>query len=112
MSGVSYFARTAREPDRVSPDQWGPIRVRALTAFLEKPERHFAWSPMPNFQLTAEEPPTLPRLAGQAPLVDAEATPTPELVARGRESPGTGLPELPSAPVENRFTAKSPANCP
>jgi cytochrome c1 len=77
----------------------------ALAAFLQKPEAHFAWTRMPNFQLTAAE------AAALAAWLDADAAapaaaPAGDL-ARGRELvQTTGCLNCHAGPGENKFSAK------
>ena len=52
--GVKHAAETPhpRNPLAHVPDKW---HFAALVDFLKQPERHYAWSKMPNFRFTDEE---------------------------------------------------------
>lgn len=88
----------------------------ALPEFLRAPARHYAWTPMPDFQLSAEEaanlaawllatPPGAAPAAGTTPV--AEDSADPAMLRRGRELVETsGCLACHAGPAENRFRAR------
>ena len=79
----------------------------ALEAFLRKPDRHYAWIRMPDFQLTGREAAALAKALRAAGAPWTETPPLREpssMVERGRELvQTTGCLNCHELPLENRF---------
>jgi mono/diheme cytochrome c family protein len=71
-----------RVPLRFVASKWKP---RALVAFLQQPDRHYAWIKMPNFHLSTEEAAKLAAYLTSPPRAKLTAIdPTPGDPARGK----------------------------
>ncbi len=71
-----------RVPLRLVGAKWQP---KALVAFLQQPDRHYAWIKMPNFHLTTAEATKLAAyLTSSTPVKMTTADPAPGDPARGR----------------------------
>jgi mono/diheme cytochrome c family protein len=63
------------------------ITTGSLAAYLQAPERHYAWTRMPNFQLSAEEAAHIAAFALRTNSLENHGPPatSPERIGRGRE---------------------------
>lgn len=88
-----------RLPLRRLKAKWKP---RALCEYLREPERHYAWTRMPNFKLTEDEAAKLAAFLLSRPVSDAPASPA--------AGPGEPPPPDPQRGAK-LFVASGCANC-
>ncbi len=87
-----------RVPLRFVGAKWRP---QALVAFLERPDRHYAWIKMPNFHLTADEAAKLAAYVASPPAQDMGDPPP------GKADPERGKSLLASSGCVNCHTLPS-----
>lgn len=76
----------------------------ALAGFLQKPEAHYAWIRMPNFQLSAKEAAGIAAFLRSKAEAASAAAPAATMIAHGRELvESAGCLNCHVGPGENRF---------
>lgn len=102
---------TVTDPERISLKSLAlKFKPGMLAAFLQKPEGHFSWTRMPNFNLSVREAADLAAyLNHQTPLTtNAPAAAGVEGIARGKSLvQSTGCLSCHALPLENQFRAPS-----